>query len=167
MNNPLIFWIFAFVLWMIIAASVCLNKKNNGLIDILWGLGFVILSGTSFAVQNHHSLQSLLITTLVWIWGLRLSIYLYLRNWNKPEDFRPAGLINMFCDYWFSSRWHFVNDGGIEVAIKRHGQCTRYRCSCHDKNMRGYNIFIPQFCSLSNPEPMLLDRKNTRLNSSH
>jgi steroid 5-alpha reductase family enzyme len=63
-------------------------KKNNGIADIAWGLGFVIVSVTSLIYQNLYDIQSLVITLLVMIWGFRLFFYIGIRNFNKPEDFR-------------------------------------------------------------------------------
>jgi len=82
---------------------VALLKKNNGLADIGWGLGFIVISSLA---ARYHAFQwvfanmlgdpcgpdpaFVLIVSLVVIWALRLSIYLLIRNWTKPEDWRYA-----------------------------------------------------------------------------
>lgn len=64
-------------------------RKNNGLADMAWGLGFVVVAITSLVYQGtYDSIPSLVVTLLVLIWGLRLFFYIGLRNWSKPEDFR-------------------------------------------------------------------------------
>lgn len=63
-------------------------RKNNGLADMAWGLGFIVVALTTLFYQNTFSLPSLIITVLVLIWGLRLFIHIGIRNWSKPEDFR-------------------------------------------------------------------------------
>lgn len=80
-------------IWASIAGAICLLKKNNGLVDIFWGLGFLVVSwATSGFPFNSAGIFTISFTlnALVWIWGFRLSAYLFYRNWGKPEDFRYA-----------------------------------------------------------------------------
>jgi steroid 5-alpha reductase family enzyme len=63
-------------------------KKNNGLADMAWGLGFVVVALTSLIYEGTYGIQSIVVTVLVMIWGFRLFFYIGLRNWSKPEDFR-------------------------------------------------------------------------------
>jgi steroid 5-alpha reductase family enzyme len=63
-------------------------KKNNGLADIGWGMGFVVVAFTSLIYQGDYTLIPVTITLLVTIWGFRLFFFLGLRNWNKAEDYR-------------------------------------------------------------------------------
>jgi len=65
-------------------------KKNNGLVDIAWGLGFVIVTLVLLSTFWSESLRQMLITGMIFLWGIRLSGYLLLRNWGKPEDWRYA-----------------------------------------------------------------------------
>lgn len=72
------------LLWLL-----SLPLKNSSIVDIFWGTGFVITAWVYFAfTPDGFMLRKLLIASLVTIWGLRLSIYILLRNWGKPEDFR-------------------------------------------------------------------------------
>lgn len=74
-----------FTIWFIIAQV----KQNNGLADIAWGLGFMVVAIASLiATKEALTLPNLMITALVLIWGSRLFFYLGLRNWNRPEDYR-------------------------------------------------------------------------------
>ena len=63
-------------------------KKNNGIADMAWGLGFVVVAITSLIFTGNYSVQALAVTLLVLLWGFRLFFYIGLRNWSKPEDFR-------------------------------------------------------------------------------
>jgi steroid 5-alpha reductase family enzyme len=66
-----------------------LRLRNSSIVDIFWGMGFVIANWIYFALTpDGYFLRKLLVSTLVTIWGLRLSIHILLRNWGKPEDFR-------------------------------------------------------------------------------
>jgi len=75
---------FMFVLWL-----VSLALKNSSIVDIFWGVGFVLSAWVYFALTpDGFMLRKLLITTLTTIWGLRLSLYILWRNSGKGEDFR-------------------------------------------------------------------------------
>ncbi|MEG0077619.1 DUF1295 domain-containing protein [Anaerorhabdus sp.] len=63
--------------------------KNNSIVDMGWGLGFVILN-LIFYFMFEHTLGTLLFTVLLTIWGVRLFLHIYKRNYGKPEDFRYA-----------------------------------------------------------------------------
>jgi steroid 5-alpha reductase family enzyme len=66
-----------------------LALKNASIVDIFWGTGFVIINLAAFLVSPHTT-EQLLLTALVTLWGLRLSLHIFLRNKGKPEDFRYA-----------------------------------------------------------------------------
>lgn len=84
LTNVIVLFIY-FTTWFFIAQA----KKNNGLADIAWGLGFMVVAIASLlATKEPLSLVNLTITVLVLIWGSRLFFYLGLRNWNRPEDYR-------------------------------------------------------------------------------
>jgi steroid 5-alpha reductase family enzyme len=72
------------LLWL-----VSLALKNSSIVDIFWGIGFVITNWIYFALTpDGFLLRKWLIGILVTIWGMRLSLYILWRNWGKPEDFR-------------------------------------------------------------------------------
>ncbi|MFW6257048.1 MAG: DUF1295 domain-containing protein [Bacillota bacterium] len=62
-------------------------KKDNSLVDIAWGLGFVVSVLYTLIVSDFNTVN-LLITFMVSIWGLRLSWHIFQRKLGKPEDFR-------------------------------------------------------------------------------
>jgi len=64
-------------------------KKNNfGIIDIVWGLGFIVISFFGIGIKNFSAKKEFFLFLMILIWGLRLSLYLLKRNLNKPEDYR-------------------------------------------------------------------------------
>ena len=66
-----------------------LRLRNSSIVDIFWGAGFVTMTWVYFILTpDGFLLRKLLVSTLVTIWGLRLSIHIFLRNHGKPEDFR-------------------------------------------------------------------------------
>jgi steroid 5-alpha reductase family enzyme len=64
--------------------------KNNSIVDIGWGMGFVIGAWATLLITENPSLISYLVVGFITVWGLRLSIRLFRRNVGKPEDFRYA-----------------------------------------------------------------------------
>ncbi|MHC1781405.1 MAG: DUF1295 domain-containing protein [Anaerolineaceae bacterium] len=63
--------------------------KNSSIVDIFWGLGFVVTAWVYFALTSDgFAGRKFLLVALATIWGLRLSLYILWRNWGKPEDFR-------------------------------------------------------------------------------
>lgn len=63
--------------------------KDASIVDIFWGTGFVISAWVYFFLTpDGFMARKLLVTVLTTIWGLRLSIYILIRNWGRGEDFR-------------------------------------------------------------------------------
>jgi steroid 5-alpha reductase family enzyme len=62
--------------------------RDASIIDIVWGLGFVLVAWVSHVVGDGEASRSLLIAVLVTVWGVRLSGYLAWRNLGKGEDKR-------------------------------------------------------------------------------
>ncbi len=83
---PLIF-IFAYFTTIFIIARVI---KNNSIVDIGWGMGFVVGSWLTLFVTENPTILSYAIVAFITVWGLRLSLRLLIRNYGKPEDFRYA-----------------------------------------------------------------------------
>lgn len=75
------------VAYMVIWYGISLMLKRNDVADIAWGLGFVVVSWISFFLSLQTE-RGILVAVLVTLWGARLSFYIFLRNKNKPEDFR-------------------------------------------------------------------------------
>lgn len=65
---------------------LCAYKNDLSLVDIFWGLGFILVWFSSRLILPAHSLRSFIIGTLVIIWGLRLTFQIAIRKIGKPED---------------------------------------------------------------------------------
>ncbi|MBD3920361.1 DUF1295 domain-containing protein [Paenibacillus sp. PR3] len=79
--------VFIFMVILYIAAQF---KRDNSIVDIGWGLGFVIIALTTFGYQEGMDGTRLLVTALVCIWGIRLAVYLFIRSLGRGEDYRYA-----------------------------------------------------------------------------
>jgi len=76
--------------YFIIFFSLALAFKNNSIVDIGWGIGFVLVAFFCIFYSQNFNFRTILVTTLVAIWGLRLFYHIIRRNWRRPEDFRYA-----------------------------------------------------------------------------
>lgn len=91
------FWESYFVLSLVILGAMTafwllsLRLQDSGIVDVFWGIGFVIFVwGAFFFSRDGWTPRRVLIVSLVSVWGLRLAIHILMRNWGKPEDFRYA-----------------------------------------------------------------------------
>lgn len=88
MNNIYISSILVLLIYFTIVFVIAQVKRNNGLIDIAWGIGFVVLAIYNYISNDNITIRATIITVLVALWGLRLGYHLFKRNWNKEEDYR-------------------------------------------------------------------------------
>ena len=71
-----------FLIWFVGLTLI----KNAGLIDIAWGLGFVLTVWVAQMV--YQNTIGWVFVGLISLWGLRLAYHIGRRNIGKPEDFR-------------------------------------------------------------------------------
>lgn len=103
------------LLWLI---SVFI--KNVSIVDIFWGMGFVILNFYFFFASEDFYTRKLILLVLVTIWGLRLSIFLAWRNIGKGEDFRYQEFRKKYGPeryWWFSFFQVFLLQGSLTLLI--------------------------------------------------
>ncbi len=115
-TGALVVWAYVTVIWI---ASVIL--KNASIVDIFWGLGFVVLAWVYFALAGDgFQGRKLLIGALATIWGLRLSIHIARRNIGHGEDPRYQNFRQQFGPdrYWWVSYFQvFILQGVLMVII--------------------------------------------------
>lgn len=63
-------------------------KKRNDVADVAWGLGFVLMTWTSYFLSGDSGVRGILVGVLVSVWGLRLAWHIHARNKGKAEDYR-------------------------------------------------------------------------------
>jgi steroid 5-alpha reductase family enzyme len=64
--------------------------KNNSLVDVGWGIGFVLTAAYLLLQDPAIQTGQIIMTCLIAVWGLRLFYHILRRNHGKPEDFRYA-----------------------------------------------------------------------------
>jgi len=73
--------------------------KNNSIVDIAWGFGFVVIAWYSY-LRGNRSPNASITLVLVTIWGLRLFYHIAKRNIGKPEDFRYVNFRKKWGDHF-------------------------------------------------------------------
>jgi steroid 5-alpha reductase family enzyme len=74
-----------FFIFFIVATVI----KDNSIVDMGWGVGFVLVA-LMLLTQSKVSTSQFVITVLTTVWGLRLFYHILKRNHRKGEDFRYA-----------------------------------------------------------------------------
>lgn len=84
LDAALLIWIYMTLLFFL-----ALARRDNSIVDIAWGGGFTLVAWQTDLYYAHP--WSLLAAILISIWGLRLALYIGLRNRRqKSEDWRYA-----------------------------------------------------------------------------
>ncbi len=100
------FWVFPVIMvLMTLLWVVSVARKNASIVDPFWGLGFVAVSFFYLSQSGGFETRKIIVMTLVWVWGLRLFVHLFLRNWGKGEDFRYRQFRKKYGEhrYWWVS----------------------------------------------------------------
>ncbi|HDP67758.1 MAG TPA: DUF1295 domain-containing protein [Candidatus Marinimicrobia bacterium] len=84
LNVALSIWIYMSLFFLL-----AVIKEDNSIADIGWGLGFVIITIIALLQGTSPGMRGI-VYLLVILWGLRLSIHIYLRNRGRGEDYRYA-----------------------------------------------------------------------------
>ncbi|MEO8266346.1 MAG: DUF1295 domain-containing protein [Ilumatobacteraceae bacterium] len=75
--------VFMLAMWLL-----SLALKNASIVDIGWGIGFVLVAWVVLARVDGNSDRQRLLVTMTTLWGLRLAVHLYVRNHGNGEDYR-------------------------------------------------------------------------------
>ena len=68
---------------------VSVIRKDASIVDPFWSLVFITLGATyRFAADSDYGVRPAIVLGLLFIWGVRLSVYLFWRNSGKGEDYR-------------------------------------------------------------------------------
>ena len=66
--------------------------KDNSIVDIAWGSGFVITALYNYFRNPDQGLKGMIISICISIWGLRLSYHIAKRKLGSPEDYRYVAM---------------------------------------------------------------------------
>ncbi len=109
---------FALIAMMTLFWLVSLMLKNSSIVDISWGLGFILVAWLDYALSIFVSPAKWLMLILVHIWGLRLALYMFIRN-RRKEDFRYAKWREQYGErwWWYSYIQVFLLQAGVAWII--------------------------------------------------
>jgi len=101
-------WVQALIVIMIMMTTLWVISvfiKNVSIVDLFWGLGFVVTGWFYYFNTEGLEPRKLVLMIMVTIWGLRLSGYLTWRNAGKGEDFRYKQFRKNYGEkrYWWIS----------------------------------------------------------------
>jgi steroid 5-alpha reductase family enzyme len=74
-----------FILTFLLAVLI----RNNSIVDITWGLGFIMIAAVAYLFSSGNYIAQLVLIYTI-IWGVRLAVHIMIRNWGHGEDFRYA-----------------------------------------------------------------------------
>ncbi|MBN2459989.1 MAG: DUF1295 domain-containing protein [Candidatus Cloacimonetes bacterium] len=92
--------ILLIIVYMTLIYILALTVKDNSIVDIGWGLGFILVTLYNFLQNTEHSLRQNIVLLLILIWGLRLIVHIGLRNIGKKEDFRYRNFRQKWGKHW-------------------------------------------------------------------
>lgn len=109
-------WVLAFFSFVWI---VSVFIKNASIVDIFWGVAYVVLSIFYFLNSGEPTPRKIIVLLMVILWGLRLSIYIFFRNKGKEEDFRYQEFRKRYGEhrYWWFSFFQVFLLQGVLVWI--------------------------------------------------
>lgn len=62
--------------------------RDASIVDVFWGLGFVVVAWIYLAAREPRTLRGDVVVGLVTLWGVRLSLHILWRGRGKGEDYR-------------------------------------------------------------------------------
>jgi len=69
---------------------LALVRRDNSIVDIAWGLGFILVAACTTLIDDRILPRQILVVVLVFIWGSRLAVHIAVRNRKRGEDARYA-----------------------------------------------------------------------------
>jgi steroid 5-alpha reductase family enzyme len=89
-----------------------LRVKDNSIVDVFWGFGFVLIAVISF-LNSDMWLPQIVVTTLICLWWARIVSHIWLRKLKeKKEDARYA----KWREGW-GSGWYFIIRSFLQVYM--------------------------------------------------
>ncbi len=77
--------IFSFVTTLFVISLII---KRNDIADSAWGMGILLVAITSYFLSLEKGVLMQVLLLLATLWGIRLSVRIFLRNMHKGEDYR-------------------------------------------------------------------------------
>ncbi|MBN2207525.1 MAG: DUF1295 domain-containing protein, partial [Candidatus Aminicenantes bacterium] len=85
MGQDLVVAALAVLAYMTALFVFALLKKDNSIVDIAWGPGFILIAGLTSFFWRGTTAREALVCALVFVWGARLAVHIALRNRGRGE----------------------------------------------------------------------------------
>lgn len=90
MVSAILYSVLAVLIYMLCWFIAAVIKKDNSIVDIAWGLGFVVIACVNLFISPISSARQIMITCLIMAWAFRLAVHIFVRSKGRGEDFRYA-----------------------------------------------------------------------------
>ena len=100
-------WLLAMV-FMFLVFILAQILKDNSIVDIAWGLGFVMVAWFSYFYSSPIYTRKTILLLLVSVWGIRLAAYIIFRKWGKGEDFRYQAFRNKWKTHFYVKSFFYI-----------------------------------------------------------
>ena len=117
----------AVVLFMTGVWLVSVVRRDAGVVDIAWGLGFLVAAWTCWVFAEAATPRQPLVLVLLHVWGLRLALHLFRRNRGSPEDRRYGRMrerggasfwwTSLFKVFWLQAVLAWMVSAPVGVAL--------------------------------------------------
>jgi len=75
-------------LYMMAVFILAIMLKDNSIVDIAYGVAFIIAASSASLVEGLSHPRIILLYFMVFTWGMRLAVHLFIRHRGRGEDFR-------------------------------------------------------------------------------
>jgi len=140
LESALIILILVTLLWIL---SVFI--KDVSIVDLFWGTGFAVVNAWYFFNTGDFYLRNIILFALVSVWGLRLTIYLSIRNIGKGEDYRYQQFRKDYGPeryWWFSYFQVFLLQGSLIMIVSLPLLAGNFATNSNDLNVLDYIAIV-------------------------
>lgn len=119
MLSLLLWSVVSILTFMTIFYTISRLVGKISVIDIGWGLGFVLVAALNLWLAETVTIRGIILTVLVSGWGLRLAAHIYRRNRGQPEDRRYKKMKQNWGEsaWWKSFTNVFLLQAGLLLSI--------------------------------------------------
>jgi steroid 5-alpha reductase family enzyme len=143
-NIAIVIW-----LYMTIVFLFALLRKDNSIVDVFWGLGFIVVAAFSLIRSGNFNPETLVLNLMVLLWGIRLSIHIFIRNKGKGEDFRYKAWRDTWKFFVLRSYFQiFILQGIFMMIVSSPVYFVNHNSdgTFHVNNYIGIILFLIGFC---------------------
>jgi steroid 5-alpha reductase family enzyme len=110
----------ALFVFMLVTWVASLRLRDVSIVDVAWGIGFVLVAFFCFALGDGAAERVALVTAMTVVWGVRLAFYIGRRKLRHPgEDARYTEIRDRYGDRFplVSLYWVFLLQGALVLLV--------------------------------------------------